>query len=121
MHHTQRGITFIGWLVLLVPVAIVGYAGIRAAPVYLNYFRVARSVQQVASQFKGDQQPSGESVRIALDKRFDIEEIEYPKSKDIVVKRENGAWYIEAKYEDVAPLFANMSLHFEFDKVANIG
>ena len=42
MRQRQRGITFIGWIVLLIPVAIVGYALIRVAPVYLNYMKVAK-------------------------------------------------------------------------------
>ena len=45
MHSRQAGITFIGWLFLLVPVAIVGYAGIRLLPVYLTYMKVAKAVQ----------------------------------------------------------------------------
>ncbi len=42
MRHTQRGVTFLGWLILLIPVAIVVYAGIRLTPIYLNYMRVAQ-------------------------------------------------------------------------------
>jgi hypothetical protein len=33
----QRGVTTIGWIFLLAPVAVVLYAGIRVAPEYLNY------------------------------------------------------------------------------------
>ena len=29
MIRRQRGVTFIGWLILLIPVAILGYVGIR--------------------------------------------------------------------------------------------
>ena len=50
MRHSQRGITFIGWLFLLVPVAIVVYAGIRLTPIYLNYMRVAKSLTGLASE-----------------------------------------------------------------------
>jgi len=47
MRHRQRGITFIGWIVLLIPVASVGYAGIRVVPVYLNYMKVAKALEQI--------------------------------------------------------------------------
>ena len=40
MMRKQRGVTMIGWIFLLVPVAIVLYAGIRVAPEYLNYYKV---------------------------------------------------------------------------------
>ncbi len=120
--HHQRGVTFLGWLILLAPVAVVVYAGIRLAPVYLNYMRVARSVEQTASSFAGDASGvSTQAIRSSLEKRFDIESIDFPTVKDITIQREGTSWTIEAKYEDVAPLFANLSLHVEFDKVAHVG
>lgn len=119
MRHRQRGITFIGWLILLVPVAIVVYAGIRLAPLYLNYMRVAHSLQQIAQDEPGE--ASAQAIRTAIEKRFDIETIEYPDSKDIAVRRDGTRWVIEAKYEDTAPLFANMSIVLSFDKVVQIG
>ena len=50
MHSKQRGVTFICWLVLLIPIAILFYAGIRLAPVYLNYMKVSRSMNQLVSE-----------------------------------------------------------------------
>src|SRR5882724_2623060 len=44
MRNRQQGITSIGWLVLLAPFAIVLYAGIRLAPLYLNYMKVVREI-----------------------------------------------------------------------------
>ena len=118
MHKHQRGITMIGWLFLLVPIAILGYAGIRLAPVYLNYMKVVRSVEQTASQLKEDQTLTAESIRKTLQKHFDIESIDYPTVKDLEIRRENQVWLIRAAYEDVAPLFSNLSLLVKFDKVA---
>ena len=119
--RTQRGITFIGWLFLLIPVAIVGYAGIRATPVYLNYVKVARVLQQTASESKGDESVSAQSLRAAINRRFDIEEITYPDGKDVQISRDGQHWVLEVKYEDTAPLFANVALLLSFDKVAQTG
>jgi Domain of unknown function (DUF4845) len=119
MRHRQRGITFIGWLFLLVPVALVAYAGIRVGPLYLNYMRVAHSLKQIAQDERGD--ASAQAIRIAIGKRFDIESIEYPDAKDIEVRRDGTAWVIEAKYDETAPLFSNMSIVLSFDKVVQIG
>jgi hypothetical protein len=121
MFAKQRGVTFIGWLFLLIPLAIVGYSGIRLAPVYFNYMKVARALEQIASESRGDDAASHEELRVAVLKRFDIEEIEYPEGKDVVIKRDGNSWSIEAKYGDDAPLFSNVSLHVEFDKVVHTG
>ncbi len=121
MRRTQRGVTFIGWLFLLLPVAIVVYAGIRAAPVYLNYVKVARVLQQTASESKADESVSAQSLRAAINRRFDIEEINYPDGKDVQITRDGQHWVLEVKYEDTAPLFANVALLLSFDKVAQTG
>jgi hypothetical protein len=121
MFARQRGVTFIGWLFLLIPLAIVGYSGIRLAPVYFNYMKVSRSLDQIAAEAKGEDTATGEQLRQAVNKRFDVEEIEYPDSRNAVIKRDGSGWSIEMKYDDDAPLFSNVSLHVEFDKIAHTG
>jgi hypothetical protein len=116
----QLGVTAIGWLFLLTPLAIVVYAGIRATPVYLNYMKVVRALEGTASELKsGGANPN--TILIAIDKHFEIDMVNYPTSKDFKISRDEGAWLVEAQYDDDAPLFANISLHFEFDKQVHIG
>jgi hypothetical protein len=123
MIRRQRGVTFIGWLILLIPVAILGYVGIRLVPIYLNYMRVAHSVQQTTVEMKTDDVATLTPllIRATLSKHFDIESITFPDVKDVTVTRDGGGWTIEAKFEDSAPIFGNISLVVDFDKVAKIG
>ena len=123
MFRRQRGITVIGWVILLVPVAIVGYVGIRLAPIYLNYMRVVHSVDTTASDLKGEEGGTltPALIRASLAKHFDIESITFPETKDVTVTREGTGWTIEAKFEDSTPLFGNISLVVDFDKVGKIG
>jgi hypothetical protein len=114
--YRQRGVTAIGWLFLLVPIAIVVYAGIRLTPIYLNYIKVARSLEQLQDSTASSDAASAIVVRRALERYFDIEGINFPKVEDIVVRREDGQWVVDAIYEDGAPLFANISITVEFDK-----
>ena len=120
MRHSQRGVTFIGWLVLLTPVAIVVYAGIRLAPIYLNYMRVAKSLSDVAQEAKGGSSSSVQTLRISLEKRFDIETIERPSARDIDIHREGDHWAVITDYEDVAPMFGNVSLLVQFHKEVDV-
>lgn len=121
MRRKQRGVTFLGWVVLLIPVAIVGYAAIRLTPIYLNYSRVARSISQVADEAKGDGSATLASLQSSIGKRFDIESIEFPDPKDIVIRREGKSWVIEANYEETAPLMYNVGLLVTFKKSARVG
>jgi hypothetical protein len=115
MRKSQRGITVLGWLLVLIPVAIIGYAGIRVAPIYLNYFKVVKALEQTASEAKGESVNPVE-VRNSLERRFNVEYIDTPDAKEIDVHRDGDHWVAAAKYEEVAPLFGNLSLLMEFDK-----
>jgi Domain of unknown function (DUF4845) len=115
MRHSQRGVTFIGWLFLLTPVAILLYTAIRLVPVYLNYMRVAHSLTQLADEAK-DQSSSGAALRLSLERRFDIEMIEHPNPRDVDIHREGDHWVAIADYEDLVPIFGNVSLVVQFHK-----
>ncbi|MCC7462581.1 MAG: DUF4845 domain-containing protein [Gammaproteobacteria bacterium] len=116
MRSTQRGVTFIGWLFLLIPVAILVYAGIRLTPVYLNYFRVARSLEQTAQQYQDGGQINPQDVRFSIEKRFDVESVDFPTAKDIDIHRQGEGWVMIADYEGYAPLFGNIALVIDFHK-----
>jgi hypothetical protein len=118
MRRHQKGITFIGWLFLLMPLAMVAYAGIRLAPLYLNYMKVAKALQQTAAEYKGDEQINPAAVRVALTKRFDVDSIDFPEISSVSISRDGDHWVLEANYEDTAPLFTGISLLVHFDKRA---
>ena len=118
----QRGVTLIGWLVLLIPLALVVYAGIRLLPVYLNYLDVAHTLDEVAGEYRsGAGQVSADQIRTAIAKHLEIDEVNYPTAQDITITRSGGRWRLEAAYDDYAPLFASLSLQVQFDKTVSFG
>jgi uncharacterized protein DUF4845 len=120
MRNRQLGVTAIGWLILLTPFAIVIYAGIRLAPIYLNYMKVARAMDQAGSELKaGGANP--QAIKTAIDKHFEIDMVDFPTTKDLKISRDGSDWVVESQYDDEAPLFGNVSLHVSFDKVVKIG
>ena len=120
MRNRQLGVTAIGWLFLLTPLAIVIYAGIRLTPVYLNYMKVAKAMDQAGSELKaGGVNP--QSIRTSIDKHFEIDMVDYPTTRDMKITKDGASWVVESQYDDDAPLFANLSLHVTFDKKVKIG
>ena len=120
MHKKQRGVTAIGWLFLLIPIVIVGYAGMRLAPAYLNYMKVARSMDQLASEVHADEASSAQVLRSSLEKHLDIESVTYPDVKDFSIRRDGKVWIVQSTYDDTAPLFSNISLVVAFDKTVQV-
>jgi hypothetical protein len=116
MHRRQRGITFLGWIILLVPIAILVYAGIRLTPIYLNATKVSRVLEQVRQEYQGQSSVGQSSLRSALGRRFDIEYIDYPDYKDLTIRKTGEGWEIAAAYDELVPLVANVSLLVEFEQ-----
>jgi hypothetical protein len=101
----------------------VGYVAIRLVPIYLNYMRVAHSMEQTSSEMKIDEGAALTPVliRANLAKHFDIDSITFPTVNDVTVTRDGAGWTLEAKFEDTTPIFGNISVVVDFDKVTKIG
>ena len=85
MRNKQLGVTALGWLILLTPFAIVGYAGMRMAPIYLNYMKVKRALEQAGSELKTSGGLNAQGIKTAIDRHFEIEifvigELEFGKN-----------------------------------------
>jgi hypothetical protein len=119
MRRHQRGITTLGWLILLIPVAIVFYAGVRLTPVYLNYMKVSHTLDQVVGEVPNET-ATADGIRNTIGKHFDIDSLDYPDVKDLKITRVNSVWQIEANYDDQAPLFSNIFILVTFDKVVHL-
>src|SRR5580692_4077200 len=119
MRRYQRGVTFIGWVILMIPFAVVFYAGVRLTPVYLNYMKVRHTLEAVAAEVPNEGQ-TADGIRNAVVKHFIVDEVDYPTARDIKVVRDNGVWTLEANYDDQAPLFMNAAIRVTFDKVVKL-
>jgi hypothetical protein len=116
----QRGVTMIGWIFLLLPVAIVVYAGIRVVPEYLNYYKVLTALKETASQLKGNEVMSPTAIHGALEKRFDTGYVDEPRAKEIIVTKIDGGWSMTADYEKTVPMFGNLHLLLVFKKTVDL-
>src|SRR4029453_16477104 len=99
MTRRQRGVTTIGWIFLLVPVALVFYAGIRVGPEYLNYYKVVSALNETATKLKRDETLTAQTIKYALEKRFDTGYIDNPKPDEIEIKKGENGWEMTADYE----------------------
>jgi hypothetical protein len=110
----QRGVTMIGWIFLLVPVAVMLYAGIRVSPEYLNYYKVVTAMKETVSQLKSDETLTPATIRAALGRRFNTGYVDEPDVNDIIIAKEEAGWAMTADYEKVVPLFGNLHLLMAF-------
>ncbi|HSM31000.1 MAG TPA: DUF4845 domain-containing protein [Woeseiaceae bacterium] len=111
----EGGMTTIGLIILVAFVGLFGFAGIRLAPVYLNYMKVVGVINGVHEEFDGTN-PSRSVIRSSISRRFDVESVGEITAREVSVTSVDGGFEVRAKYNHVAPFIANVSFSVEFDK-----
>ncbi len=116
MQHRQRGMTMIGIIIVVVVVGAWLYAGIRLVPKYLEYMRVASTLEKVRDEFDANPGSTEFMLRKAVERHFDIDMVEVITSDDIEINKDGGSFTMRAAYDDTVPLAGNVSFLVEFDK-----
>ena len=120
MQDRQRGMTFLGILVIIVVVGAWVYAGIRLVPKYLEYMRVASTLERVRDEFSSNPESTEFMLRKAIERHFDVDMVTVIDSKDIEIKKEGASFFLRANYEDTVPLVSNVSFLVTFDKTVEV-
>jgi hypothetical protein len=116
----QRGMTTIGFLLVLAVLGLIAFGVIQLVPVYLENMKIVQLLNQTKEQLDG-QSPSVKDIRDALYKRAEIEDLrDIDTKKDFVVKPVSGGYTVSINYERRKPYLANISLLAEFEHSVEI-
>jgi hypothetical protein len=115
----QLGITFLGLLILAVLVGIVGLAGMKITPMYINNMRLSRVLEATAQELNGEGGATNQTILYAIEKRFSIEDISLPKDA-IKITPSGKGFLVRIQYENRAPYIADVWLVVMFDKQVEI-
>ena len=111
----QRGVTTLGFIILVAFLGLFAFAFIRLAPVYLNYMKVAGVINGVHDEFDGDKATRG-MILTSISRRFDVESISRLTARDVSVTAVDGGYEVKAEYDDKTPFIANVSFSVHFKK-----
>jgi CBS domain-containing protein len=115
MKKRQAGMTTLGLIILVSFVGLFAFAGIRLAPVYLNYMKIVGVVDGVRDEFDGAG-ASRSQIQSSISRRFDIESVGIITARDVKVTKVEGGHEVAATYSHKAPFIANVSFVVDFDK-----
>lgn len=116
MKARQSGITLIGFLIVLVGVAFLGYTLLKLVPAYIEFMGVSRSMTQIASD--GGESRSLEEIRSSLVRKMDFQYVDNAtvKPKDITIERSNNVAVLNVKYDKQIPFVYNIDFLLHFQK-----
>ena len=119
MKQRQRGMTFLGTVTILVILGAGLYAAIRLVPVYLEYTKVARALEQVRDEHSAND-TSAQMIRNSLERRWDVEDIGSIGWQEVAIQKPSERFSVSAAYEVERPCVANVYLLTKFEKTVVI-
>jgi hypothetical protein len=118
MRANQRGITLMGFLIVLSVAGFFAYLGMRLFPVYIEYYGVVTAMKSIQNE-PGAAQMSPEQIRLLLDRRFDISGVNSVKREHIKITRERG-YNLTITYEVRRPMIYNIDFVAMFDNTVDL-
>lgn len=119
MRSKQKGITFIGFAIVAAMVGLLGFAGLKLSPIYLENMKVRKILNDLKEELDG-QASTPQLIRRAIDRRISIEMIYGLKARDFEVEKSDGGFIVAARYERAEQFIANVSLLVTFDNEVEI-
>jgi hypothetical protein len=110
----ERGISLIGFLLLMAVGSFVILFVVRVAPIYFDHYLIKSTIESL-NKDPNLQSKSREEILGLLQNRWDINNIETVKKKDVKLSREEGSLKLQLKYEVSRNVYANLDVVVRFD------
>jgi len=115
VRSSQRGMSFLYFLVMLAVWGGVGRLAVQLAPLYFNNMRLTASLESLKAQpewYTG----SREDILDALRKRWEIDPVDHVTAREVRIERDPGKTRVRVTYDVVQPFFRNVELLVHFDE-----
>jgi len=109
----QRGMTGLGWMMVIFLICFFSFVGIKLFPVYMENYSVKSIVKDLKQEPNFAKKSSGE-VRNMINKRLIINSIRDLKKEHITIKKFAGVLSVKIEYEVRKPLFGNLDVVMSF-------
>lgn len=117
--HHQRGMTAIGWLMMMGLIAFFTLITLRLVPIYLEYSKVVSVLESLANE-PGIGAKSRASIVSLVTKRFNINDVRKVQPKLIKVSKDRGITRISIQYERREHLISNIDVVASFNKAIEV-
>ncbi len=117
-YQYQRGITLLGFVMLLAVVGFFAFLVMRLFPVYAEYYSVKSDMEGLRDEPNSAQMTPAQ-VRDRLGRRFQISYVESVRPEHITFDRNQG-YNVNIKYEVRRPLMSNVDFVAKFEHTVNL-
>ena len=114
MKRTQRGMTLIGFIMVLTVVGVFIYMGMKLIPMYSEYYSLKQALGSLARD-PGITNNDPAKIKDLLFRRLDISYASNIKPEHVKIVRKDAGYLMTVAYEVRKPLIANVDVVGRFD------
>ncbi|MFN2339342.1 MAG: DUF4845 domain-containing protein [Gammaproteobacteria bacterium] len=111
----QRGMTAIGWIIVLGLIAFFTLVILRLTPLYLEYSKVSSVLESLENE-PGITRQSKVAIQTLISRRFEINDVRNVDPKTAVIESRNGRLTVTMDYERRTNMAGNIDLVVSFNK-----
>ena len=115
--HQQRGMTAIGWMLVLALIGFFTLMGLRMVPAYLEYYKVISSLESLEKE-SGFSSPG--DIRKLLGRRFEISYVNAITPGDVKIKTSGDQFVVTAAYKKTEHIMGNAYVLMDFEKQVKV-
>ena len=114
MKRTQRGMTLIGFVIVLGVVGFFAYIAMRLVPMYSEYYAVKQALKGLEAE-PGIANRDPAKIQDLFFRRLYISYAENVKPANVEIERVESGWEMHVAYEVRKPLVGNLDVVGKFD------
>ncbi|TWI03503.1 uncharacterized protein DUF4845 [Luteimonas cucumeris] len=119
MKRTQRGITLIGFLVVLAVAGFFAYVGMKLFPMYSEFYSVKSAMKGLANE-PGIATQDPAKIQDLFFRRLYISYSDNVKPENVKLTRGDRGWKMEVDYEVRKPMIYNIDVVGRFNAVQEL-
>ena len=121
MAAKQRGITLIGFAIVLAVLGFFAYCAMKLVPIYSEYMGVVKSMNQLKTEANINER-SVDEIRQILSVKFDTQYVDDKAipPQNIQLRKQGGATSIRIFYDRRVDFIYNVDLLVSFDKTVDL-
>lgn len=115
--HKQRGLSGLGYLVVLLVIGFFLTAMIKVLPIYMDSWTLKSAIEAaLEKEGAGGEGKTPREIRKAIDRQFTVNQIVAISARDIKITRQKGGTLlVDANYEKRVPFMQNLDVIVKFE------
>lgn len=115
----QKGVTAIGWLIILGLIAFFVMIALRLFPIYAEKYNIVASLNSLTKEPQVTRKSKADIQKLIL-RRFLINDVKNAGRKNITITKRAGVLNVTVKYQVKTKLFGELSLVADIDESVEV-